>query len=58
MVEFTYNNIKNARTGFILFELNCEYHPWVSYQEDLDPRSKSRTVDKLSSELQKLMTVC
>ena len=58
MAEFAYNNAKNASTGFTLFKLNCEYHPRVSYKEDLDPRSKLRTAEELSSELRELMTVC
>ena len=58
MAEFAYNNAKNASTGFTPFELNCRYHPRVSYEEDLDPRSKSRTAEELSSELRELMTVC
>ena len=58
MAEFAYNNAKNASTGFTPFELNCGYHPSVSYEEDLNPRSKSRTAKKLSSELRELMTVC
>ena len=58
MAEFAYNNTKNASTGFTSFELNCGYHPRVFYKEDLDPRSKSRTVEELSSKHQELMTVC
>ena len=58
MAGFTYNNAKNASTGFTLFELNCKYHLWVSYEEDLDPCSKSRTAEELSSKLRELMTVC
>ena len=58
MAKFTYNNAKNASTGYTPFELNCGYHPHVSYEEDLDPRSKSRIMEKLSFELQELMTVC
>ena len=58
MAEFTYNNTKNASTGYTPFELNCGYHPRVSYKEDHDPRSKSRTAEELSSELRELMTVC
>ena len=58
MAEFAYNNTKNASTGFTLFELNCGYHPRVSYKEDLDPRSKSKTAKELSSKLQELMIVC
>ena len=58
MVKFAYNNAKNASTGYTPFELNCGYHPRVSYKEDLDPRSKSRIAEELSSELRELMTVC
>ena len=58
MAEFAYNNAKNASTGHTPFELNCGYHPCVSYKEDLDPRSKSKTAEELSSELRNLMAVC
>ena len=58
MAEFAYNNAKNASTGYTPFELNCGYHPRVSYKEDLDPRSKSKTAEELSSKLRELMTVC
>ena len=58
MAKFAYNNAKNASTGYTPFELNCGYHLWFSYKEDLDPRSKSRTAEELSSELRELMTVC
>ena len=58
MAEFAYNNAKNATTGFTSFELNCGYHPWVSYKEDLDPCSKSRTEEELFFKLRELMTIC
>ena len=58
MAKFAYNNAKNASTGFTPFKLNCGYHPWVSYKEDLNPRSKSKTAEKLSSELRNLMVAC
>ena len=58
MAEFAYNNAKNASTGHTLFELNCGYHPRVSYKKDLDPCSKSKTAEELSSELRNLMAVC
>ena len=51
MAEFAYNNAKNANIGHTSFELNCGYHPYVSYEEDLDPCSKSRTVKEPLSEL-------
>ena len=51
MTEFAYNNAKNANTGHKPFELNGGYHPCISYKEDLDPRSKLKTAEELSSEL-------
>ena len=58
MAEFAYNNAKNASTSFTHFEFNYGYHPRVSYKEDLDPCSKSKTAEELSSELRELITVC
>ena len=58
MAEFTYNNAKNASTGHTPFELNCGYHPRMSYEEDVDPRSQSKSADKLSADLRELMIVC
>ena len=60
IAEFAYNNAKNASTGFTPFELNYEYHLCVSYKKEeiLNPRSKSKTAEKLSSELRELMIVC
>ena len=58
MAEFAYNNAKNASTGFTPFELNCGYHPRLSYKKDLDPRSKSKTAEELSSKLRNLMAAC
>ena len=58
IAKFAYNNTKNASIGYTSFELNCGYHPRVSYKKDLDPQSKSRTAEELSSELRELMTVC
>ena len=58
MAEFAYNNAKNASIGHTPFELNCRYHPWVSYKKDLDLCSNSKTAEELSSKLQNLMAVC
>ncbi len=58
MAEIAYNNAKNASTGHTPFELNCGYHPRVSYEEDVDPRSKSKSAEELPTELRVLMTVC
>ncbi len=58
MAEFAYNNAKNASTGHTPFELNCGFHPRASYEEDIDPRSKSKAADELATELKELTTVC
>ena len=58
MAEFANNNAKNASTGHTPFELNCGFYPQMSYEEDVDPHSQSRSADKLSAELRELMTVC
>ena len=58
MAEFVYNNAKNASTGHTPFELNCGYHPCVSFEEDTDLYSRSKTVDKLLAELHELIIVC
>ena len=47
MAEFAYNNAKNANTGHTPFKLNCGYYSRVSYKEDLDPRSQSKTAKDL-----------
>ena len=58
MAEFAYNNTKNTSTGHTPFELNCGYHPRVSYKEDVDPRSQFRSADELLVELRELMVMC
>ena len=58
IAEFAYNNVKNASTGHMPFEFHCSYHPRVSYEEDFDPRSKSKAADKLADKLKDLMTSC
>ena len=58
MAEFAYNNAKNASTGHTPFELNSGYHLQVFYEEDIDPRYKPKSVNKLLAELQELITVC
>ena len=60
MAEFANNNAKNASTGYSWrsFELNCGYYPRVSYEEDLDPRSRSKAADELADDLRNFMTTC
>ena len=57
MAKFAYNNTKNANTGHTSFELNSSYHPQISYKNNVDPFSQSKTANELSAELKKLMIV-
>ena len=41
----------------IPFDLDCGYHFWLSYKEKIDFYFKSKSADKLSAELRKLLTV-
>ena len=58
IAEFAHNNARNASTGHTPFELNCGYHPRMSYEEDVDSRFQSKSADTLSAELRELMIVC
>ncbi len=58
MAEFAYNNTKNASTNHTPFKVNCGYHPKVSFEEDIDPRSRSHYANELAEELRELMEVC
>ena len=57
MIEFAYNNTKNINTGHTAFELNCGYHLWVFYKDNIHPHPKSKLANELLTELQKLMTI-
>ena len=58
IAEFAYNNAKNASTSHTPFELNCGYHPRVSFKEDIDSRSRSCSANELAEELKELIEVC
>ena len=58
MAEFVYNNAKNISTGHTFLKLNCSYHPKVSFEEDIDRCSKSRSADELIEELRELIEIC
>ena len=58
MAKFAYNNTKNASIGHKPFKLNYGYYPQMLYKEKVDPCSKSKSVEKLSAELRKLINVC
>ncbi len=58
MAEFAYNNAKNTSTGHTPFKLNYSYHPRVSFEEDVNPRSRSCSTNELVEILRELIEVC
>ena len=58
IAKFAYNNTKNTSNGYMLFKFNYGYHSRVSYEKDLNSCSKSKSMEELFFELQKLITVC
>ena len=57
MAESAYNNAKNASSGYMLFKFNCSYHPWMLYKKDVNPCTKSKSANKLSAKLKKLIII-
>ncbi len=55
MVEFFYNNAKNASTDYTPFELHYGYHSQVLFEEDVNSCLKSRSANKLVQKLRKLI---
>ena len=58
MAEFAYNNARNASTGHTPFELNCGYHFWILYKEEVNFRSQSKSTNELLEKLKELIIVC
>ena len=58
MAKFAYNNAKNASTEHTFFKLNYGYHPYVSFEKDSNPHSKSQLAEELFSKLRDLMIIC
>lgn len=55
IAKFAYINANNSSTGYIFFELNCDYHSYVFYKKYLDFRFKSKVVDELTDKLKELI---
>ncbi len=58
IAEFTYNNTKNANTGYTLFKLNYGFYPQVLFKKDNNSCFRSRLVNKLSDKLRELIEIC
>ncbi len=56
--EFAYNNAKNSTIGMSPFEANLGYEPRMSWDEDIDPKSRSRAAVDNANHLFTLIGVC
>lgn len=56
IAKFTYNNIKNANTGYTSFKLNCIYHFHISLIKSVNSYSQSKSITKLVTKIIKLLT--
>lgn len=57
IVKFTYNNAKNKTTDHTLFQLNYDYHSYISYEDNIDFRSKSYLANELVKKLKDLILI-
>ena len=53
--EFAYNNTRHSSTKLTPFEANIGYHPRMSYEDNQDPRSKSKTAEEQAKNLRDLL---
>ena len=58
MAEFAYNNSKNTSISHTPFELNCDYHPYVSFKDKYNSYFRFFLAKRLAIELRELMNVC
>lgn len=57
IAKFLYNNAQNISIDHTPFEFNYDYHFYISFEEDINLRSKLKLVDKLIIELQNLIII-
>ena len=57
MAKFEYNKAKNASTSHMPFEVNCNFHPQVSFEDDVNFCSKSCSANELAKELRELIDI-
>lgn len=58
LAKFAYDNIKSSNTGYILFEFNSGFHPYVYYKKKANSRFKSKSSDALAIKLKNQMIIC
>ena len=54
MIEFAYNNAKNASKGYMFFKLNYKYYLYIFHKKNVKPRLRLKASNKLTKELRNL----
>lgn len=57
MTNILYNNIKNISIGHMFFNLNCRYHSYISFKNDINLYPNFCLVKKLVKEFEDLMSI-
>ena len=57
IAKFVDDNVKNIRTGYTSFELNCGYDFCVFFKKNTIFYSWSKIAKKISSKLRKMITI-
>lgn len=57
MIEFVYNNTKNASIDYIFIELNCKYYLFIFFKKDINFYSKSYSAKKQTKKLKNLISI-
>lgn len=58
MVEFVYNNTKNASTDHTSFKVNYAYYLWVFLDDKVNSCSRSYSANRSAKKLSKLIFIC
>lgn len=58
MVEFIYNNTKNANIANTFFKLNYKFYLSISFKKDINFQSLFYSAKKLAKEPKDLMSIC
>lgn len=56
MAKFAYNDVKNASTEYILFQLNCKYYLRTFQKDNVNSYSKLKSIDEFIVKLKNLIS--
>ena len=57
MIEFAYDNAKNASIGYTSLNLNCGYYLYIFFEDDTNSHPKSYLAKKSIKKLRDLMFI-